>query len=116
MILFWTAAYSGSVYFFFFSTNPQETWLHQAQVSRPWLPFYFRIHPTVFSSLECNILNANFKNASSKIIILNLSGNKNSEIMAGKPKLHYTKGRGKMESIRWLLAAAGVEVCIFFTK
>nr|XP_042702086.1 glutathione S-transferase-like isoform X2 [Chrysemys picta bellii] len=29
--------------------------------------------------------------------------------MAGKPKLHYTKGRGKMESIRWLLAAAGVE-------
>ncbi|RMC17445.1 hypothetical protein DUI87_06027 [Hirundo rustica rustica] len=38
-----------------------------------------------------------------------LQGNKNSEIMAGKPKLHYTKGRGKMESIRWLLAAAGVE-------
>ncbi|KAM6323476.1 uncharacterized protein AAHN32_004746 [Aegotheles albertisi] len=36
-------------------------------------------------------------------------GNKNSEIMAGKPKLHYAKGRGKMESIRWLLAAAGVE-------
>ncbi|XP_015672662.1 glutathione S-transferase [Protobothrops mucrosquamatus] len=29
--------------------------------------------------------------------------------MAGKPKLHYTRGRGKMESIRWLLAAAGVE-------
>ncbi|NXE23388.1 GSTA2 transferase, partial [Ardeotis kori] len=29
--------------------------------------------------------------------------------MAGKPKLHYTKGRGRMESIRWLLAAAGVE-------
>ncbi|XP_065486898.1 glutathione S-transferase [Caloenas nicobarica] len=29
--------------------------------------------------------------------------------MAGKPKLYYTKGRGKMESIRWLLAAAGVE-------
>uniref|UniRef100_A0A8B9TBD3 glutathione transferase n=1 Tax=Anas platyrhynchos TaxID=8839 RepID=A0A8B9TBD3_ANAPL len=29
--------------------------------------------------------------------------------MAGKPKLHYTCGRGKMESIRWLLAAAGVE-------
>nr|XP_028578205.1 glutathione S-transferase-like [Podarcis muralis] len=29
--------------------------------------------------------------------------------MAGKPKLHYAKGRGKMESIRWLLAAAGVE-------
>ncbi|GAB0185896.1 glutathione S-transferase [Grus japonensis] len=36
-------------------------------------------------------------------------GSKNSEIMAGKPKLHYTNGRGKMESIRWLLAAAGVE-------
>ncbi|NXV89343.1 glutathione S-transferase-like [Calonectris borealis] len=29
--------------------------------------------------------------------------------MAGKPKLHYPKGRGRMESIRWLLAAAGVE-------
>uniref|UniRef100_A0A8C8VLX6 glutathione transferase n=1 Tax=Pelusios castaneus TaxID=367368 RepID=A0A8C8VLX6_9SAUR len=29
--------------------------------------------------------------------------------MAGKPKLHYANGRGKMESIRWLLAAAGVE-------
>ncbi|XP_072416790.1 glutathione S-transferase alpha-4-like [Chiloscyllium punctatum] len=26
-----------------------------------------------------------------------------------KPKLHYFNGRGKMESIRWLLAAAGVE-------
>ncbi|NXN52669.1 GSTA3 transferase, partial [Rynchops niger] len=29
--------------------------------------------------------------------------------MAGKPKLYYFDGRGKMESIRWLLAAAGVE-------
>ncbi|XP_062981151.1 glutathione S-transferase-like [Elgaria multicarinata webbii] len=29
--------------------------------------------------------------------------------MAGKPKLHYARTRGKMESIRWLLAAAGVE-------
>ncbi|XP_058410135.1 glutathione S-transferase A3-like isoform X1 [Diceros bicornis minor] len=29
--------------------------------------------------------------------------------MAGKPKLHYFDGRGRMESIRWLLAAAGVE-------
>ncbi|KAL8172772.1 UNVERIFIED_CONTAM: hypothetical protein K2H54_017614 [Gekko kuhli] len=29
--------------------------------------------------------------------------------MAGKPKLHYANGRGRMESIRWLLAAAGVE-------
>ncbi|NWU68339.1 GSTA2 transferase, partial [Pterocles burchelli] len=29
--------------------------------------------------------------------------------MAGKPKLHYSRVRGKMESIRWLLAAAGVE-------
>ncbi|XP_058518199.1 glutathione S-transferase alpha I-like [Ochotona princeps] len=29
--------------------------------------------------------------------------------MAGKPKLHYYNGRGRMESIRWLLAAAGVE-------
>ncbi|XP_023368891.1 glutathione S-transferase A3 isoform X2 [Otolemur garnettii] len=29
--------------------------------------------------------------------------------MTGKPKLHYFNGRGRMESIRWLLAAAGVE-------
>nr|XP_020142728.1 glutathione S-transferase A2-like [Microcebus murinus] len=29
--------------------------------------------------------------------------------MAGKPKLHYFNVRGRMESIRWLLAAAGVE-------
>ncbi|XP_030347111.1 glutathione S-transferase-like isoform X2 [Strigops habroptila] len=37
------------------------------------------------------------------------SGNKKSETMAGKPKLHYSNGRGRMESIRWLLATAGVE-------
>ncbi|NXI61687.1 GSTA3 transferase, partial [Anseranas semipalmata] len=29
--------------------------------------------------------------------------------MSGKPKLYYFDGRGKMESVRWLLAAAGVE-------
>lgn len=29
--------------------------------------------------------------------------------MAGKPRLHYFNGRGRMESIRWLLATAGVE-------
>ncbi|XP_026641402.1 glutathione S-transferase alpha-3-like [Microtus ochrogaster] len=29
--------------------------------------------------------------------------------MAGKPVLYYFDGRGRMESIRWLLAAAGVE-------
>ncbi|KAM5164245.1 glutathione S-transferase 3-like [Mantella aurantiaca] len=29
--------------------------------------------------------------------------------MSGKPKLYYFDGRGKMESIRWLLAAVGVE-------
>ncbi|XP_037375766.1 glutathione S-transferase alpha-4-like [Talpa occidentalis] len=29
--------------------------------------------------------------------------------MAAKPKLYYFHGRGRMESIRWLLAAAGVE-------
>uniref|UniRef100_A0A670YWK2 Glutathione S-transferase n=1 Tax=Pseudonaja textilis TaxID=8673 RepID=A0A670YWK2_PSETE len=31
--------------------------------------------------------------------------------MAEKPKLYYFNGRGRMEQIRWLLAAAGVEVC-----
>jgi hypothetical protein len=30
--------------------------------------------------------------------------------MVGKPILHYFNARGRMESIRWLLAAAGVEV------
>ncbi|XP_060644375.2 glutathione S-transferase-like [Anolis sagrei] len=29
--------------------------------------------------------------------------------MAGKPKLHYMNTRGRMETIRWMLAAAGVE-------
>ncbi|NXI61679.1 GSTA1 transferase, partial [Anseranas semipalmata] len=29
--------------------------------------------------------------------------------MSGKPKLHYVNARGRMEPIRWLLAAAGVE-------
>ncbi|XP_019514276.1 PREDICTED: glutathione S-transferase A3-like [Hipposideros armiger] len=29
--------------------------------------------------------------------------------MAGKPRLHYYNGRGRMDSIHWLLAAAGVE-------
>ncbi|XP_036622978.1 glutathione S-transferase-like [Trichosurus vulpecula] len=29
--------------------------------------------------------------------------------MSGKPKLYYFDGRGRMESVRWLLAAAGVE-------
>ncbi|KAF3831641.1 hypothetical protein GH733_000453 [Mirounga leonina] len=31
--------------------------------------------------------------------------------MAGEPELHYFSGCGRMESIGWLLAAAGVEVC-----
>nr|XP_020849586.1 glutathione S-transferase-like [Phascolarctos cinereus] len=29
--------------------------------------------------------------------------------MAGKPRLYYFDGRGRMEAVRWLLAAAGVE-------
>lgn len=35
--------------------------------------------------------------------------NLESGVMATKPKLYYFNGRGRMESIRWLLAAAGVE-------
>ncbi|XP_072498556.1 glutathione S-transferase-like isoform X2 [Notamacropus eugenii] len=31
------------------------------------------------------------------------------KIMTGKPKLYYFDARGKMESVRWLLAAVGVE-------
>ncbi|XP_076771324.1 glutathione S-transferase alpha I-like isoform X4 [Arvicanthis niloticus] len=34
--------------------------------------------------------------------------------MTEKPVLHYFNGRGRMESIRWLLAAAGVEVLGWF--
>ncbi|NXF35572.1 GSTA3 transferase, partial [Nyctibius bracteatus] len=34
--------------------------------------------------------------------------------MSGKPRLTYFNGRGRMESIRWLLAAAGVEFEEFF--
>uniref|UniRef100_A0A8C9Q9A7 glutathione transferase n=1 Tax=Spermophilus dauricus TaxID=99837 RepID=A0A8C9Q9A7_SPEDA len=30
--------------------------------------------------------------------------------MAARPKLHYPNGRGRMESVRWVLAAAGVEI------
>ncbi|RMC17446.1 hypothetical protein DUI87_06028 [Hirundo rustica rustica] len=37
------------------------------------------------------------------------TGNRKFEVMSAKPKLYYFAGRGKMESIRWLLAAAGVE-------
>ncbi|NXP46350.1 GSTA1 transferase, partial [Heliornis fulica] len=38
--------------------------------------------------------------------------------MSEKPKLHYFNGRGRMESIRWLLASAGVEFeeCYLETK
>nr|XP_056712894.1 glutathione S-transferase 3-like isoform X1 [Euleptes europaea] len=36
--------------------------------------------------------------------------------MSGKPKLTYFNGRGRMESIRWLLAAAGVEFCEEFLE
>ncbi|CAG6017411.1 glutathione S-transferase A4-like [Menidia menidia] len=34
--------------------------------------------------------------------------------MSGKVSLHYFNGRGKMESIRWLLAVAGVEFDEYF--
>ncbi|XP_061478939.1 glutathione S-transferase-like isoform X4 [Rhineura floridana] len=39
----------------------------------------------------------------------NSAEQKTTEKMAGKPKLYYTQERGRMESIYWLLAAAGVE-------
>lgn len=37
-------------------------------------------------------------------------------IMVGKPKLHYFNGRGRVESIKWPLAAAGVEFEEKFTE
>lgn len=58
-----------------------------------------------------------FQLTSDFLIVINfisftaILGNWKFEVMAGKPKLYYFDGRGKMESIRWLLAAAGVEVC-----
>nr|XP_020669491.1 glutathione S-transferase A1-like [Pogona vitticeps] len=36
-------------------------------------------------------------------------GKQKLDSMAGKPKLHYYYGRGRMEDVRWLLAAAGIE-------
>uniref|UniRef100_A0A8C5LED3 glutathione transferase n=1 Tax=Jaculus jaculus TaxID=51337 RepID=A0A8C5LED3_JACJA len=36
--------------------------------------------------------------------------------MAGKPILHYFDGRGRMECVRWLLAAAGVEGVLMFQQ
>lgn len=38
------------------------------------------------------------------------SGNQELRSMSGKPRLTYLNGRGRMEPVRWLLAAAGVEV------
>ncbi|XP_039914106.1 glutathione S-transferase-like [Hirundo rustica] len=40
---------------------------------------------------------------------LRSEGNQELKNMSGKPRLTYLNGRGRMESIRWLLAAAGVE-------
>lgn len=37
-------------------------------------------------------------------------------IMVGKPKLHYINGRGRVESIEWPLATAGVEFEEKFTE
>ncbi|KAJ6665898.1 hypothetical protein lerEdw1_001370, partial [Lerista edwardsae] len=43
------------------------------------------------------------------VIFIKRVSDQGPEIMAGKPKLYYFDGRGRMESIRWLLGAAGVE-------
>ncbi|XP_071298343.1 glutathione S-transferase-like isoform X1 [Agelaius tricolor] len=44
-----------------------------------------------------------------KFPVLQIPGNQARGNMSGKPRLHYFNGRGRMEPIRWLLAAAGVE-------
>ncbi|XP_027708783.1 glutathione S-transferase-like [Vombatus ursinus] len=45
-----------------------------------------------------------------RLFVLSCSSeNQELRIMAAKPKLYYFDGRGRMESVRWLLAAAGVE-------
>ncbi|XP_019330000.1 PREDICTED: glutathione S-transferase A4 isoform X1 [Aptenodytes forsteri] len=38
-----------------------------------------------------------------------IEGNQELRSMSGKPRLTYCNGRGRMEPVRWLLAAAGVE-------
>uniref|UniRef100_A0A8D0XAZ0 Glutathione S-transferase n=1 Tax=Sus scrofa TaxID=9823 RepID=A0A8D0XAZ0_PIG len=43
------------------------------------------------------------------LILSEVERDQQTVIMAGKPILHYFNGRGRMECIRWLLAAAGVE-------
>uniref|UniRef100_A0A8D0SAV6 Glutathione S-transferase n=3 Tax=Bilateria TaxID=33213 RepID=A0A8D0SAV6_PIG len=43
------------------------------------------------------------------LILSEVERDQQTAIMAGKPILHYFNGRGRMECIRWLLAAAGVE-------
>ncbi|KAM6272099.1 uncharacterized protein M6G45_003277 [Spheniscus humboldti] len=40
---------------------------------------------------------------------LRSEGNQELRSMSGKPRLTYCNGRGRMEPVRWLLAAAGVE-------
>lgn len=45
------------------------------------------------------------------LFFITVLGKEKFKVMAGNPKLYYFNGRGKMESVRWLLAAAGVEVC-----
>uniref|UniRef100_A0A803SW57 glutathione transferase n=1 Tax=Anolis carolinensis TaxID=28377 RepID=A0A803SW57_ANOCA len=44
-----------------------------------------------------------------KVIFFVQKGKETLGNMAGKPKLHYFNGRGRMETIRWLLSAAGIE-------
>lgn len=62
-----------------------------------------------FGVIQLYIINA-FLFHASICSFTHVQGNQEPTIMAGKPKLHYFNARGRMESIRWLLAAAGVEV------
>ncbi|XP_025060907.1 glutathione S-transferase-like isoform X3 [Alligator sinensis] len=43
-----------------------------------------------------------------------IKGKLTGKNMSGKVKLHYFNGRGRMETIRWLLAGAGVEFEEYF--
>ncbi|MXQ97821.1 hypothetical protein E5288_WYG013830 [Bos mutus] len=58
---------------------------------------------------NCIVLNTAGKNTEITRSVLGAYRKPKPAVMAAKPKLWYFHGRGRMESIRWLLAAAGVE-------
>lgn len=95
-------------------------WWNQISLDWNFTEMFFKKLTLIFDMwVTCEPL---FQLPSDFSIIINvlsfitILGNRKFEVMAGKPKLYYFNGRGKMESVRWLLAAAGVEVCFSVFK